>query len=300
MAAIGLRHWAWPMTAPMPLTVRMAWDAYIAAKRHNGQSVDDLLSRGQVHILPELGDLVVEKLSAQKLKQWLASMAAIPAQSRPKDGKPQYKTAANSADEIRARRASANRVLNMLRAALNHAYANNMVSSRDAWDGKKLEPFKKVDAARVRYLQIAEAQRLINASDAEFRPLVQAALETGARYSELARLQVCDFNADSGTVSIRQSKSDKARHVVLTPEGAEFIQQHCAGRAGNEIMFQHADGSSWQKSEQGRPMKASCERARIKPAISFHILRHTWASLAVMAGMPLMVVARKSIKRQKS
>ena len=27
-------------------------------------------------------------------------------------------------------------------------------------------------------------------------------------------------------------------------------------------------------------------------AISFHILRHTWASLAVMNGVPLMVVAK--------
>jgi integrase len=33
-------------------------------------------------------------------------------------------------------------------------------------------------------------------------------------------------------------------------------------------------------------------RARIKPAISFHILRHTWASLAVMNGTPLLVVAK--------
>jgi len=32
--------------------------------------------------------------------------------------------------------------------------------------------------------------------------------------------------------------------------------------------------------------------AKINPPISFHGLRHTWASLAVMAGMPLMVVAR--------
>jgi len=39
-------------------------------------------------------------------------------------------------------------------------------------------------------------------------------------------------------------------------------------------------------------MRAACERAGIKPTISFHILRHTWASLAVMAGMPLLVVAK--------
>ena len=33
-------------------------------------------------------------------------------------------------------------------------------------------------------------------------------------------------------------------------------------------------------------------RARQDRAITFHILRHTWASLAVMAGVPLMVVAK--------
>ena len=39
-------------------------------------------------------------------------------------------------------------------------------------------------------------------------------------------------------------------------------------------------------------MRAAVAVAKIKPAISFHGLRHTWASLAVMNGMPLMVVAR--------
>ena len=39
-------------------------------------------------------------------------------------------------------------------------------------------------------------------------------------------------------------------------------------------------------------MRDACERAKIKPAIGFHQLRHTWASHAVMNGVPLMVVAR--------
>ena len=39
-------------------------------------------------------------------------------------------------------------------------------------------------------------------------------------------------------------------------------------------------------------MAKACERAKIKPPISFHSLRHSWASLAVMAGVPLLVVAR--------
>jgi integrase len=39
-------------------------------------------------------------------------------------------------------------------------------------------------------------------------------------------------------------------------------------------------------------MTAACGRAHIKPRAGFHILRHTWASHAVMAGMPLLLVAR--------
>ena len=39
-------------------------------------------------------------------------------------------------------------------------------------------------------------------------------------------------------------------------------------------------------------MAEACANGKIKPAISFHILRHTWASLAVMAGVPLLVVAK--------
>ena len=80
--------------------------------------------------------------------------------------------------------------------------------------------------------------------------------------------------------------------MVLTAEGAAFFRQHTAGRAGHERMFRHGDGSAWGPSEQARPMAEACERAKIKPAISFHILRHTWASHAVMNGVPLMVVAK--------
>jgi integrase len=279
-----------PQATTGPLTVRMAWDAYLESKRHAGKPVDDLISRGAVHILPELGDLVVEKLTTQKLRQWLSSMAAMPAQKRPKDGKPQYRTKPANDDAIRARMNTANRVLGTLRAVLNFAHAEGLVTSCDAW-GKKLKPFANVQAARLRYLSTAEAKRLINASDPNFRPLLRAALETGCRYGELARLKVQDFNPDTGKVAIWKSKSGKQRHVVLTEQAVEFFAQHCAGRANGELMFRHANGNGWKKSEQARPMQVACERARIKPAISFHILRHTWASLAVMAKMPLIVVA---------
>jgi integrase len=273
------------------LTVRQAMERYIEHKRDQGQEVRDILSRGAAHILPNLGNLVVAELTTEQLRKWLATMAAAPAQNRPKAGKPRFRAEPATEAEKRARRASANRVLTMLKAALNHAYDEGHVANRDAW-GRKLKPFRNVEVARVRYLTVAQAKRLLNACAADFRPLVRAALETGCRYSELARMQVHDFNPDVSTIAIGKSKSGKARHVILTPEGAEFFRQHCAGRDGLETMFRHADGTAWNKSEQARPMREACTHARITPAVSFHALRHTWASLAAMNGVPLMVVAK--------
>jgi integrase len=273
------------------LTMRQAMNRYIDYKHQKGQPVGDLISRTNVHIIPTLGDLVVSELTAEQLRRWLSNMAHSPAQRRAKGNKPQFRPEPTTDEEIRQRRASANRVLTMLKAALNHAYDEGHVANRDAW-GRRLAPFGKVEVARVRYLTVAEAERLINACDPEFRALVRAGLETGCRYGELIRLEVCDFNSDASTLAVRQSKSGKPRHVMLTDEGAGFFRRHCAGRSGHELMFRHGDGSAWQRSEQARPMTEACELARIKPAISFHILRHTWASHSVMNSVPLMVVAK--------
>ena len=276
-----------------PLTVRTAIEHYIQFKRSRGQPTNDTERRAKAHILPELGDELVEELTSERIRKWLSDYAAKPAWVRTMEGKfRKTKTAPLTDPEvIRRRRSSANRVLTVLKAALNHAYDEGRVSSHDSW-GRRVKPFEGVDGARVRYLMIVEAQRLVNACEPNFRLLVRGALETGARYSELIRLQVADFNADAGTVHIRQTKSGKGRHVILADDGRKFFEQITTGCAGDEPIFRRADGGTWKASQQGRPMKDAVTRGKIKPAISFHILRHTWASHAVMNGVPLMVVAK--------
>jgi len=270
-----------------PLTVRTAVEGYLEFLEAHGKSAVDARHRANAHICPKLGDVEVSSLTPTMLRKWLANVARALPRARTRPGKPQQHRAFDGSDEaIRRRKSSANRTWTILRAALNHAFHDDLVASDAAW--RKVKAFRGVDAARIRYLTVAEAQRLINACAPEFRPLVQAALQTGCRYGELCRLEVTDFNRDAGTLAIRKSKSDKARHVVLTDEGAEFFKGLTAGRAGNEPIF----GRQWGISHQLRPMAEAVIRAKITPAISFHGLRHTWASHAVMNGVPLLVVAK--------
>jgi integrase len=273
-----------------PLTVQQAVEDYL---RHLEARSDiyDAGRRAQAFIFPQLGKEKVEALTTARLRKWHDDLAIAPRRRRTKDGEPQqYLKPDNSEEGRRRRRSSANRVLTTLKAALNHAWREGHVVSDIEW--RRVRPFPGTVAARARYLTVQEARRLINASSGQFRPLLEAALATGCRYSELARLTVSDFNADAGTLHIRKSKSGKPRHVVLTDEGMALFRRLAVERAGAELFFRTARGGPWLASCQERPMRLACERARITPPVGFHGLRHTWASQAIMNGVPLLVVAK--------
>ena len=274
-----------------PLTVKTAIDSYIQFLETNRKSARFARYVADAFVLPELGDIEVEALSTDKLRTWHAKLAKASARIRTRKGEKQrFKDDGDDPERDRRRKATANRILTVLKAALNRAWRDGKVASDSAW--RRVEPFESVDAARVRYLAIAEAQRLINASALDFRRLVRGALETGARYGELCAMTVSDFNPDSGTVAVRQSKSGKPRHIILTGEGAEFFRSLTAGRAGSEFMFVKKNGEAWLRSHQAEPMADANTNAKIDPPINFHGLRHTWASHAVMNGVPMLVVAK--------
>jgi len=275
-----------------PYTVGQAMDAYLKFLESDGRSeasISDARYRIEAFIRPALGQVVVSSLTAKQLRKWRDELVLTKPRVRTKvGGQPNHNRRAH---DPRARKSSANRIFTTLRAALNFGFEKDeTITSDSAW--RKVENIKDVEVARVRYLTIAEAQRLINACKPDFQLLVEAALQTGARYGELGRLKVEDFNPDVGTVTIRLSKTGKSRHVVLTEEGRTFFRQVSAGRVGDELMLPKADGSPWLKSQQALRMAAAVKRAKIGPEIGFHGLRHTWASHAVMNGTPLLVVAK--------
>jgi integrase len=276
-----------------PYTVRACLDDYATWLHGHRKTARDARYRIDTHIATKLGNFQCDRLTTAEIQKWLRDLAASPARLRSKKGakRPNFREL-NKADHdaTRRRRASANRTLTVLKAALNRAWREGKIRSDDAW--RRVEPFEEADAARVRYLTVAEAKRFLNACDPDFRRLAQAALVTGARYGELAALCSSDFNPDSGTVHVRTSKSGKGRHIVLNDEGVALFKSLSAGKLGDALLLPKDDGLAWAKSHQARPMAEACKRARITPGASFHILRHTWASLAVMAGAPLMVVGR--------
>jgi integrase len=277
-----------------PHNVQRCVEEYLEFLAKNRKTAKDARWRAEALILPVLGEIACADLTTKQIRQWLESAATAMPRLRTKKGAEQQRYRQLDADDDeqrRQRRATANRTLTILKAALNRGWREGKIPSDSAW--RRVEPFENVDAARVRYLTMDECRRLINAADGAFRNLVRAALLTGCRFGELAALQVRDFNQDAGTLHVRTSKTGKARHVVLNDEGVEFFDRLAAGRPGVELLLRKDDdGDRWGKSNQTRPMADACNRAKVEPPANFHCLRHTYASHAVMAGAPLIVVAK--------
>jgi integrase len=274
-----------------PYTVADALTDYQEAyTRRGGKAPYSIRTVVEAHILPAFATVTVSKLTARQIEIWHQEIAEKGARIRSKpDHVKRHRKTDETAEGVRKRRATANRILTVLKAALNHAWKTGQVASDDAW--RRVRPFRSVDTATVRYLADAECVRLVNACEGAFRDLVHAAILTGCRYAELGRMQAADFNSDAGTVTVRTSKGGKPRHVVLTTEAQQLFARLAAGRAGDALIFKRLDGQPWGKSQQSRPMREACHRAGIAPAASFHVLRHTHGSRLAMRGVPMGVIA---------
>src|SRR4051794_30597609 len=89
----------------------------------------------EAHILPELASLPVAKLTAARLRRWHEALAEAPKRLRVSRGStvPRFQPSSADPEARRARRATANRVLTILKAALNRAYQDGRVGSDAPW-----------------------------------------------------------------------------------------------------------------------------------------------------------------------
>ncbi len=275
-------------------TVKYATDHYLNWFKENRKSIQETQASINAHILPYFGDKLISELSTKEIKAWHQKLASSPARKRSsKFGKQQYRNAADSDDQKRSRKATANRNLSVLKAILNKAYQDEIVDDDLAW--RRVKPFENVDEPKVRFLTEAEAKRLINAAKSDLRQLIQAALYTGARFNELASLKVCDVHLkvkDKAYIYIQPSKSGKGRYVYLNNSGMQFFMNVIVGKLGNHLVFTKSDNMQWGKNHHVRLLKEACAYARIEPAVSFHELRHTYASLLAQAGADLLTISK--------
>jgi integrase len=287
-----------------PLTVKDACLAYIEYLRAEKKTGDESAQRLKKHVYPDAppkGGLVLDgKIIANptpaEIDRWKSNLLggriiAELVQADVDSWKRGMVRRDAADDEVeRKSKDSANRLLTMVKAALNRVFNDdaNKITSDVAW--RRVKPFPDVGRAREAHLDQPQCAELIKVTSGGFRNLVIAALLTGARPPhELAGCKVRDFHATSGTLSVDGKTGH--RDIVLTAEAVKFFKGLVTGRDPSALLLPKDDGTAWGKNHHQRLMADAVTDAKLPADTGIYTLRHTHASQSILAGMNLKLLA---------
>jgi integrase len=150
--------------------------------------------------------------------------------------------------------------------------------------------FRKETKARVRWLEPDEESRLLAAlPSATLRALVQVGIHTGLRIAaEALTLKWSSVDVMRGvlTVEAAYSKNHRMRVIPLNSVALGLLKA-LKTTATSDFVFVNENGQPYTTI---RPMmRRACQRAGLA-GVSPHVLRHTFASRLVMAGVDLRTV----------
>jgi integrase len=187
--------------------------------------------------------------------------------------------------------ATVNRELETLRSMLRFARNNGWIDSSPFELASSPVISKADEQQRVRVLSRDEERRILKACGDDtprphLRPLVIAAIDSGCRAGELLNLKWSDLDLSARVIRLRSitTKTLKAREVPISNRLAIELERLRNGVSDDALVF-------GIKNFQ-RGWKALVKAAEIEERLTFHDLRHTFATRLVQAGFPLVEVAR--------
>lgn len=125
--------------------------------------------------------------------------------------------------------------------------------------------------------------------NAKERAVIEVALSSGLRRSELAQLKISDVNLRTHEVHVRHGKGDKERISYINELAEKCIEKYLSERDDElDILFLSQIGGGRQYTSNGiyRLIETIGERAGVED-VHPHRFRHTMASNLSARGMPV-------------
>jgi integrase len=264
--------------ATKPITVAEALDRYGADLQVRGGDAGNV-SRVRGHLPVELLERDVARLTARDLRSWRDKLVKVLAP------------------------ASINRTTTGLKAALNlGADQDERIVNRRAWD-TGLATIPDAEVPRNVILDEPLLRRIVAEAanhSTEFGLFVEVAAVTGARVSQLARIEIQDLQTDRSAPRIMMPSSRKGkgkktvvrRPVPITAGLAGRLRSFAASRPETALLLVKPSGESWKKSDHSRPFARAVMAAGADPErVTIYALRHTNIVRQLLVGVPIRVVA---------
>jgi integrase len=155
----------------------------------------------------------------------------------------------------------------------------------------------KVDNRRLRFLSREEADTLLAALTPRSRDahdMALLSLHTGLRAGEIHSLCWSDVDLKNELLTLRDTKSGRTRTAYLTKQACAMFHQKEAG-GPSDLVFPAPSGRKRQQVNRtfGRTVEALGFNKGVtdrRQRVTFHTLRHTFASWLAMEGVDLYTI----------
>jgi len=266
-----------------PISVSEALDRYEADLKARGGSPYNA-EHPRIHLPSVILNKPVALLGATELRRWRDSLLA-------KGLAP----------------GTVNRTKTGLRAALELAAAHDpRIGNEKSWR-RGLAALPDAHNARNVILDDATVRRIVGAAYERDRALglmVEVAAVTGARLSQLARLEIGDLQADGAEPRLlmplsakgrRRDKRHERRPVPITPALASVLEEQAAGRPHDAPLLLRDNGERWghgRRRHHRQDFRAVVEAAALDPdVVTLSALRHSSIVRMLLANTPIRIVA---------
>jgi integrase len=241
--------------------------------------------QARIHIAPHLGQIQLAKLAAVHIQGFYSTLAAAGVKA------PTQRKAGTA-----------------LTVALNEAVRLNLVPGNVAQKVRK----PKATPSEVEVFDPEQVGRFLQAArDNRHYAFYRTALDSGARPGELLALMWDDVDFEGGFLSITKSleeidgrvrvKATKTakgrRRIDLSADTLAVLAEHrkaalAAGRIASPVFPSLTGGYLLQCNLKRDSFKPLLERAGL-PSVGLYVLRHTCATLLLLAEVPAKVVSER-------
>ncbi len=219
----------------------------------------------------------------------------------------QHTTAIRTALAAKYSASTANRHLSALRGVLKEAWRLGYMSAEDEQRATDLKPIKGSTASQAesgRHLSKGEIGALIAAcadgtkTGVRDAAIIAIAYSCGLRRSEVAKLDIGDYDAEQGSLRIRQGKGNKMRVVYVANGAADALQDwlQIRGAGAGALFYGSRRGDNLQNSGMTDQaiyniLQARAEQSGVK-SFTPHDLRRTFAGDMLDAGADISTVQK--------
>lgn len=172
------------------------------------------------------------------------------------------------------------------------ALLKTMFSKAVRWGYAHKNPVKEIQLFKeertpIKILNPEERKKLFDASPEFLKPILFMALKTGMRQGEILNLQWKEVDLATETISIKNTKAKKLREIPIHPELKKKLE---ALPRKSPYVFCDANGNKLPRNGMVRDHFQQVRSKIGLPELTFHALRHNFASELIAKGADVRTV----------